>query len=1047
MNNLDELIKDRQEKVRLMKKDGDNSHKLLADLYGNPTHFITELLQNAEDEGAKNVSFKLTANELIFSHDSEKLFDFNDIRAISNFGDNHEKKEKPNAIGRFGIGFKSVYSITDSPRIVSSDFDIIIKDYNIPERTNGKKSNFFQGTKIILPFKTKRKEKTYELLDNELKDLNLHYLLFLSNIQSISWETETKNGQYERIYSKHDKRFIILKSSHKELKYLLLEKNIFLDNKNLKIKIAFQLADSDKRTIVPCDKSPLFVFFPTKLETNLKFLVHAPFYTTPARENIQENENIINIEEDHRNEALKTELGILLKESLSVFKKLRLLNVELLNILPIDKTNCNRSVVYNEFYEVLKSEIISNNPIIPNSDGGWSPADDLMILGSSELANLLNQKQAKKLFGRRLWVSKKITNDKTKVLRDYLYYDIDLPEYDMTAFAGKIDEDFLKAQSDKWLVQFYETVHKAPALWRIGSRYSNNGVLRNKPIIRIESKNGIQHVSPFQSNGKPNAFLPTGEKTEYLTVKQNIAKNKNARKFLEEIGLTTPDLFAEINEFIIPKLKTADTYPSYFSDFKKLIEASKSTNLEKKNRLYQDLRQIPFILGFNTISGEIKHLKYYDLYFKTDDLSTYFSNDYEAYFVASEQYPLSQTEQEKFNTFLSELGVKNTLWRKEFTPNFTWQEKAALRKNASITYENYIKDYKLDGLTEFYKSEITLEKSVSLWKLLVKCASIQQYSAVKFFQGEYSYKYYSDYRINFDSYFLKQLKQNAWLILDEHLVFTHEISYSSLPEIYKSGGNDLRVLGEILGFKPDEIKAIEERTGGKFIPASEYEKYKKWLTEQESSEDPENKKVEKKEEEIFRPLFKPTEAGLKSRELDSTDTNVVFNPEQGESQNQDGGRKKSEQETNKNDQETDDKNDTKKPSQKLLNDIGAWGESYVLMDLNNEFDTDEEIEILDLNSSGKIGVGCDFVIKRKGNIIRLVEVKSTTEKFGQTLSISGTQWEVARNYFNENDGDKYWVYCVFNVGTENAEIIKIKNPIDKWKNGKLFAHPVNFIVK
>jgi hypothetical protein len=42
MNNLDELIKDRQEKVRLMKKDGDNSHKLLADLYGNPTHFITE---------------------------------------------------------------------------------------------------------------------------------------------------------------------------------------------------------------------------------------------------------------------------------------------------------------------------------------------------------------------------------------------------------------------------------------------------------------------------------------------------------------------------------------------------------------------------------------------------------------------------------------------------------------------------------------------------------------------------------------------------------------------------------------------------------------------------------------------------------------------------------------------------------------------------------------------------------------------------------------------------------------------------------------------
>lgn len=136
MNELDELIKDRQEKVRLMKKDGDNSHKLLADLYGSPTHFITELLQNAEDEGAKNVSFKLIGNDLIFSHDAKKLFDFSDIRAISNFGDNQEKKEKPNAIGRFGIGFKSVYSITDNPRIVSANFDITIRDYNISENKN-----------------------------------------------------------------------------------------------------------------------------------------------------------------------------------------------------------------------------------------------------------------------------------------------------------------------------------------------------------------------------------------------------------------------------------------------------------------------------------------------------------------------------------------------------------------------------------------------------------------------------------------------------------------------------------------------------------------------------------------------------------------------------------------------------------------------------------------------------------------------------------------------------------------------------------------------
>ena len=100
-----------------------------------------------------------------------------------------------------------------------------------------------------------------------------------------------------------------------------------------------------------------------------------------------------------------------------------------------------------------------------------------------------------------------------------------------------------------------------------------------------------------------------------------------------------------------------------------------------------------------------------------------------------------------------------------------------------------------------------------------------------------------------------------------------------------------------------------------------------------------------------------------------------------------------------------------------------------------------------MNGDGEKGVGCDFILKQNGEIIRLIEVKTTVEKFGQTLSISGTQWEVARSYFKVNDGDKYWVYCVFNAGQKNSEIIKIQNPIKKWKDGKLFAHPINFILK
>ena len=839
MTELDELIEHRKEKVRLMKLDGDNSHKLLADLYGSPTHFITELLQNAEDEGAKNVSFELTDNELIFLHDAPKLFDFFDIRAISNFGDNQEKKEKPNAIGRFGIGFKSVYSITDTPRIVSADFDITIKDYNVPERTNGQNTEYFSGTKIILPFKADepKKAKAIELISKELSDLNLNYLLFLSNIQKIEWQTPQNSGIYERVINGKDKQFITLKSSNKNINYFLLEQNISIENKNLSIKLAFQLNEENKKKIVPCDKSPLFVFFPTKIETNLKFLVHAPFYTTPARENIQESDNLINIETDHRNEELKKELGKLLASSLILFKRLKLLNVELFNVLPIEKSQCLRSDIYKALYDAVKTTLVSQTQLLPNANGGFSSSNELMLLGSADLANLLTPKQAKKLFGRSFWVSKKITNDKTKSLRDYLYYDLQIPEYDLTGFANKIDNSFMAEQPDKWLIQFYYAIYKAPALWRLGSKTS---ILRSKPIIRAESNNGTKQVIPFQTSGKPNVFLPTKEHSKYLTVKNNIAKNKGARKFLEDLGLTTPDLFAEINEFVLPKLKEENTYPEYFQDIKKLLEAFQSQNQEKRKRLIQDLKDCPFILGYNPTTGETKHLKYSSIYFSNELLNTYFENSTEVFYVAEEQYSLNQTGHTLLVSLLTEIGVKSTLRRVEFDPKFDWQEKSKLRNGNSCTYDIHCKDFKLDGIDEFLNSEITLQKSVALWKLLVNAIfKIENsYHQRKFFQGEYCYKFYSEYTINFDTYFLKKLKNSEWLIIDDTKYKPNDISYTSLPEIYKENGGDLRLLAEVLGFKPDEIKAIEEKTGGKFLSkeeAKEWEEFQKLKSEQSNN--------------------------------------------------------------------------------------------------------------------------------------------------------------------------------------------------------------------
>ena len=100
---------------------------LLANRYDERTHFIFELLQNAEDAlarllklgSSRAVSFYLEPNSLRVSHYGDP-FTEKDVRSICGID---ESTKKINEIGRFGIGFKSVYAFTERPEIHSGTED------------------------------------------------------------------------------------------------------------------------------------------------------------------------------------------------------------------------------------------------------------------------------------------------------------------------------------------------------------------------------------------------------------------------------------------------------------------------------------------------------------------------------------------------------------------------------------------------------------------------------------------------------------------------------------------------------------------------------------------------------------------------------------------------------------------------------------------------------------------------------------------------------------------------------------------------------------
>lgn len=115
-----------------------NIRQILTGLQGFDS-MAREIIQNADDAGAKNIRFDITDDALVVWNDEgflscglnsdecpwsregsphlgkRKSCDFH---AISKVGSGN-KYNQPGLIGRFGIGFVSVYQLTDQPIIRS----------------------------------------------------------------------------------------------------------------------------------------------------------------------------------------------------------------------------------------------------------------------------------------------------------------------------------------------------------------------------------------------------------------------------------------------------------------------------------------------------------------------------------------------------------------------------------------------------------------------------------------------------------------------------------------------------------------------------------------------------------------------------------------------------------------------------------------------------------------------------------------------------------------------------------------------------------------
>ena len=102
-------------------------------LYTDKSHFVYELLQNAEDCGASKIKFFQYEDRLEVLHDG-RPFSLNNLQGLCDIGKS-DKINDLNQIGEFGVGFKSVFGICEIVKLFSHprDVDYAMLEYCIRE--------------------------------------------------------------------------------------------------------------------------------------------------------------------------------------------------------------------------------------------------------------------------------------------------------------------------------------------------------------------------------------------------------------------------------------------------------------------------------------------------------------------------------------------------------------------------------------------------------------------------------------------------------------------------------------------------------------------------------------------------------------------------------------------------------------------------------------------------------------------------------------------------------------------------------------------------
>ncbi len=581
-----------------------NSLKLISQVvFTRSSGFILELIQNAEDAGlelnTKGILQIRANNHRVMVTHNGRPFTEEDVNALC--GIKSSKKPERGTLGYLGIGFKSVFKVTDCPEVYSGGFQFKFdrnnKDWGDPSSVpwhvlpiwinEPPEAIDSDKTTFILPF---RAESYYPILFEELKNLNTQLYLFLRWLRKIevtdevsgqTWVLENLGESEEDITTlKQDvqqQRFKFFRRTLKKIPDWVRQDRLTQEYRAnvAQREIAIAFAMDDEGNLSPVQAGAMYgavsSFLPLgEAKSGAKFPMQADFLVQPGRE-------AINYEASW-NQWLVEQLADLCREAIKYFKKHETWKYQFLPVFEFTKSTgleAYEKLFGPKFIEPVE-RFLDEEDSVPTTSGDYAKPSEVVKLSEGEEAvedlmsmDILNKEDIPIVLGGQPGL--KLVDPRVRESESISFRSVD--RQDLLS-----NEDFLKEKSKEstateWFRNLYLWLNAHRRWLGSGRSRYQEGYWHRKIILTADGnlmQGGDVWLMDFQPSEPALKDLAKTSQQSKVMLHPDIllgAKDEDERKTLRGFlqGLTGVQLLnsqAVCKEALLPKILTTAPKPS-----------------------------------------------------------------------------------------------------------------------------------------------------------------------------------------------------------------------------------------------------------------------------------------------------------------------------------------------------------------------------------------------------------------------------------------------------------------------------------------------------